>query len=99
MFKPHLNKVTSAFYEARHNVKKRIFTETNINKQWNKEANANENKNISALVNIVQEYDSNIFELLQNLWINNIRFTILECSRFCLLLSFPRHFYWVQKCS
>ena len=33
MFRPHINKVKSAFYEARRSVKKRILTETNVNKQ------------------------------------------------------------------
>ena len=47
-----------------------------------------ENENTSALINIAQEDDSNIFELLQNLWINNLRFIILKCSRFCLLVTF-----------
>ena len=65
MFKPHLNKVMSAFYEAKCSMKKRILTETNINKERNNEANANENT--SALINITQEDNSNIFELLQNL--------------------------------
>ena len=39
-----------------------------------------ENENTSALINIAQEDDSNIFELLQNLWINNLRFIILKSS-------------------
>ena len=47
-------------------MKKRILTETNINKERNNEDNANENT--SALINITQEDNSNIFELLQNLW-------------------------------
>ena len=48
-------------------VKKRIITRTNINKQRDNKANTNENGNTSALINIAQEDDSNIFELLQNL--------------------------------
>ena len=64
MFKPQLNKVRSAFYEARRSVKKRILTDTNIIKQRNSEANANENESTSALINIAQEDNSNIFELL-----------------------------------
>ena len=67
MSKPHLNKVKSAFYKAGSSLKKRIFTETNINKQKNNEANENENENTSALISIAQDDDSNIFELLQNL--------------------------------
>ena len=51
MFRPHINKVKSAFYEARRSVKKRILTETNVNKQWYNETNANENEK-SALINI-----------------------------------------------
>ena len=47
-----------------------------------------ENKNTSALINIAQGDDSNIFKLLQNLWINNLQFIILKCSRFCLFVSF-----------
>ena len=36
---------------------------------------------------IAQEDDSNSFELLQNLWINNLRFIILKCSRFCFYFT------------
>ena len=39
-------------------------------------------------MNIAQEDDSNIFELLKNLWRNNLQFIILKCSRFCLLVTF-----------
>ena len=67
MLKPHLNKMKSAFYEARRSVKKIILTENNINKQQKDKENVNEPKNTNALVNIAQEDDSNIFELLQNL--------------------------------
>ena len=77
-----------AFYEARRGVKKRILTETNINKQLNNKANANENENTSALINIAKEDDSNIFKLVQNLWIINIRSVILKRSRFCLFVTF-----------
>ena len=55
MFKPQPNKVKSALYEARRNMKKIILTEIKINKKQNNEANANKNEN-----------DSNIFKLLQN---------------------------------
>ena len=37
-----------------------------------------ENENTSALINIAQEDDSNIFELLQNLGINNLESIILK---------------------
>ena len=47
-----------------------------------------ENENTSALINIAREDDSNIFELLPNLWINSLRFIILNCSRFCFLVTF-----------
>ena len=47
-----------------------------------------ENENTNALINIAQEDDSNIFELLQNLRINNLLFIILKCSRFCLIVTF-----------
>ena len=70
IFKPHLNKVKSTFYEARHSVekkKKRILTETSIHKQRNNKANANKNENTSFLINIAQEDDSNIVKFLQNL--------------------------------
>ena len=76
MFRPHINKVKSAFYETRRSVKNRILTETNVNKQWYNETNANENET-SALINIAQEDDNNIFDLLQNLWINKLRFDLL----------------------
>ena len=39
-------------------------------------------------MNIVQEDDSNIFELLQNLGINIFWFIILKCSRFYLIVTF-----------
>ena len=47
-----------------------------------------ENENTSALINIAQEDDSKIFGLLQDLCINNLRFIILKCSRFCIFLTF-----------
>ena len=47
-----------------------------------------EDENTSILINIAQDDDSNIFELLQNLRINNLRFIILKCSTFCLLVTF-----------
>ena len=37
-----------------------------------------ENENTSALINIAQEDDRNIFELLQNLGIGSLRFIILK---------------------
>ena len=61
MFKPHLNKMKSDFYEARRIVKKRILTENNVNKQRKDDENANEPKNTNALVNIAQEDDSSNF--------------------------------------
>ena len=42
-----------------------------------------ENENKSDLINITLGDDSNIFELLQNLGINNLQFTILKFSIFC----------------
>ena len=48
-----------------------------------------EDENTSALINIAQDDDSNIFELLQNLWINNLQFINFKCSRFSLLINFP----------
>ena len=47
-----------------------------------------EDENTSALINISQEDHSNIFELLQNLWIKDLRFIILKYFRFCLLVTF-----------
>ena len=47
-----------------------------------------EDENTNALIDIAQEDDSNIFDLLQNLWINNIRFVMLKCSRLCLTVTF-----------
>ena len=58
MFKPHLNKMKSAFYEARRSVKKRILTKNNVNKQRKDKENANEPENTNALVNIAQDDDS-----------------------------------------
>ena len=47
-----------------------------------------EKENISPLMNIAQEDDSNIFKLLKNLWLNNLQFIILKCYRFCLCITF-----------
>ena len=47
-----------------------------------------EKQNTSVLINIAQEDGSNVFELLQNLCIKNIRFIILKCSRFDLFVTF-----------
>ena len=47
-----------------------------------------EGQNTSTVYNIAQEDDSNIFELLPSLRIQNIRFIILNCSRFGLLVTF-----------
>ena len=47
-----------------------------------------EDENTSALINIAQEDDNNIFELLQNLSINKLRFILSRCSRFCLLVTY-----------
>ena len=58
-------------------------------KYFNKEKLAlGEKENTSALVNIAQEDDSNIFKLFKNLWLNNLQFIILKCSRFCLFIAF-----------
>ena len=46
-----------------------------------------EKKNTCALIDIAQD-DSNIFEFLQNLGINNLRSVILKCSRLCLIVTF-----------
>ena len=47
-----------------------------------------EKKNTCALIDIAQEDDSNIFEFLQNLGVNNLRSVILKCSRLCLIVTF-----------
>ena len=47
-----------------------------------------EDKNTNTPINFAQEDDSNIFELLKNLCKNIVRFIILRCSRFCLLVTF-----------
>ena len=41
---------------------------------WRKVGPIGEDENTIALINITQEDESNIFELLQNLWINNLPF-------------------------
>ena len=65
-------------------------------KYWNEEKLAlGEDENTSALINIAQKDDSNIFELLQNLFINNLWFIIFKCSRFCLLLTFAFILPWL----
>ena len=46
-----------------------------------------EKENTSALMNIAQEDDSIIFKLLKNLWLNNLQFIILKCSRFYLFIT------------
>ena len=45
-------------------------------------------ENTGTLMNISQENDRNIFEFLKNLWLNNLQFIILKCSRFCLFITF-----------
>ena len=45
-------------------------------------------ENTGALINIAQEDDSNIFELLKNLWLKNLQFIIIKCSKFCLFVTF-----------
>ena len=45
-------------------------------------------ENTSALLNIAQDDESNIFKLLKNLRLNNLQFIILKCSRFCLFIAF-----------
>ena len=52
MFKPHVNKMKSALYEARPSLKKRILTETNVNKHQNDKAKVIEPKNTKALIDI-----------------------------------------------
>ena len=47
-----------------------------------------EKENTSVLINIAQEDGSNVFELLQNLYIKNFRLIILKCSRFDLFVTF-----------
>ena len=47
-----------------------------------------ENENTSTLMSIAQEDDSKIFELLKNLWLNNLQFIISKWSRFCLFVTF-----------
>ena len=42
MFKPLLNKMTSAIHEARRNLKKRTPTENDVNRQRKDKENANE---------------------------------------------------------
>ena len=57
-------------------------------KYFNKEKLAlGEKGNTSALMNIAQEDDSNIFKLLKNLWLNNLQFIIFKWSRFCLFIA------------
>ena len=67
MFRPHLNELKLGFYEGGRSMKKRILTETYINKQRNNKANANGNENKSALSNITQENGSKTFDLLKKL--------------------------------
>ena len=43
--------------------------------------------------------NSNIFELLQNFWINNLQFTILKCSRFCYFCFYFTFTVYIHKCS
>ena len=47
-----------------------------------------EKENTSARINIAQEDDSNIFKLINKLWLNNIQVIILKRSRFCLFIAF-----------
>ena len=70
-------------------------------KYFNKEKLAlGEKGNTSALMNIAQEDDSNIFKLLKNLWPNNLQFIILKCYRFFLFITlFLFYFYCIHKYS
>ena len=47
-----------------------------------------EKENASALMNIAQEDDGNILKLLEDLWLYNLQFIIVKCSRFCLFITF-----------
>ena len=47
-----------------------------------------EKENTSARINIAQEDDSNIFKLINKLWLNNIQVIIWKRSRFCLFIAF-----------
>ena len=67
-------------WKTSRNEKYKYFTEEKLA--------VGENKNTSALINIAREDGSNIFELLKNLWLNNLQFIILKCSRFCLFITF-----------
>ena len=71
-------------------------------KYWNEEKLALvENENTSAAINTAQEDDSKIFDLLQNLGINNLRFIILKCilDFVYLLLLLLFYFYCIHKWS
>ena len=78
--------VKTLLYSMRMNWK---ISRNEKDKYFNEEKLAlGENENITAPMNIAQEDDSNIFELLQNLWLSNIQFIIWKCSRFCLFIIF-----------
>ena len=65
----------------------RKFSRKGKDKYWNEQKLAlGEDENTSTLINIDHADDRNVAELLQNLWINNLRYIILKRSRFCLLL-------------
>ena len=71
-------------------------------KYWNEEKLVLvENENTSAAINTAQEDDSKIFDLLQNLGINNLRFIILKCilDFVYLLLLLLFYFYCIHKWS
>ena len=71
-------------------------------KYWNEEKLALvENENTSAAINTAQEDDSKIFDLLQNLGINNLRFIILKCilDFVYLLVLLLFYFYCIHKWS
>ena len=53
-----------------------------------------ENENTSALINIAQEDDSNIFEMLQNLGINNLQSIILKMLTFQVSVNCYFCFYF-----
>ena len=68
----------------------RKFSRKGKDKYWNEQKLVlGEDENTSTLINIDHEDDRNVVELLQNLWINNLRYIILKRSKF----------YFIHKCS
>ena len=71
-----------------NNESKNLVERKSTNTEAKKKLALVESKSTSSLLNIVEEDVSKIFELLQNVEVNNLWFINLKCSIFCLSFTF-----------